>query len=291
MQITILGFVLGLLLLAIPVYMVSALKLNMMRRLLATYGWMAALSVLLSVVLWSAITLRQLWLTLLASVILIVVGTATIAGKSLVSFERLFVPLLAGMFAGVVVVGLYVSFLVFGVKNPFVPHIFLPVVSLLVGSAVGVNLKALNTYFSGLSLHNQLYEYLLGNGATHRQAVDYFARRCFQAALVPVLRHMSGLVWSTAQVLLIAMVLSGTPVWTALAVELLYPLLVVGTSFVSLAVTLWLGRHYLFDDYERLRMKRASQASAAAPSVQQPAPERYGDAEGEYMPHEQQPNG
>lgn len=279
MEITVLGFVLGLLLLALPVYAVVALKLNMVKRLLLTYGWMAVLTSLLALVLWSAISYAHVWATLLFSLLLLIASAAITAGKVPVLFGRLFFPLLAGLLAGSLVVGLYVIFVVLGIRQPFDAHIFLPVVSLLLGSTVGINLKALNTYFAGLLHHNQLYEYLMGNGATHRQAVDYFVRRCLQAALIPVLRHMSGLVWSTAPVLLLALVLSGTSVWTALAIELLYPLMVLSTSFISLFITLFIGRHYIFDDYERLRVKRAPQSPDVALATPASAPEVYGDIE------------
>ena len=44
-----------------------------------------------------------------------------------------------------------------------------------------VNYKALSVYYMGLKYHNQLYYYyLLGNGATHSEAVAYFVRRALE---------------------------------------------------------------------------------------------------------------
>ncbi len=267
MKITLLGFLLGLLLVALPVYMAYALRLGMMRRLLVSFGRMMLMTALVGGMLMLVIGVNQTWLTIVVGLLMMVLGAMLTASRSSIPLSRSLVPVAVGTLASVTIIALYVLFLVFGLRNPFEVRYFIPVVGLLVGCTISINVKALNTYYSGLVYHHQLYNYLLGNGATHHEAVNYFMRRSFQSALLPVTRQMSGTVVSTAPVLLLALVLGGTDVWTATALQVLLFGLVLCVSLTSLALTLLVGRRYLFDGYERLYGKRSKSSVAPAASV------------------------
>lgn len=270
MEITLLGFLLGLLLLALPVYMAYALRLRMVRRLLVSFGRMMLMTALVGGMLMLVISVNQMWLTIVVGLLMMVLGAMLTASRSSIPLSRSFVPVAAGTLSSVTIIALYVLFLVFGLSNPFEVRHFIPVVGLLVGCTISVNVKALNTYYTGLAYHHQLYNYLLGNGATHHEAVDYFMRRSFQSALLSVARLMSGMVVSTAPVLLLTLVLAGTDVWTATALQVLLFVLVLSVAFTSLALTLLVGRRYLFDDYERLYGKKSKPVAASAAAVSVP---------------------
>lgn len=69
----------------------------------------------------------------------------------------------------VVVVGLYFIGVVLQLDNIFSAQYFIPIFGILMGNMLSSNVIALNTYYSGLKREQQLYRYLLGNGATRHK--------------------------------------------------------------------------------------------------------------------------
>lgn len=263
MQTTTLGLLLGALLLAIPIYIIYALKLRRMRRFLTSMALMAV-----TVAAWGGVlALLMRWQSTVATV---AVGLALAVAGGMLSLRRahlrmgrLLLPVLAGMVVAVFVVGLYALFLVVGADNPLAARYFVPLFGLLLGHVVGMNASGLHAYYMGLLHHHRLYDYLMGNGHTHREATAYFVRRAFQAALNPAMKQMAGLVGGQAPVVLLALVMGGVGVGTAVALQIMLWAMVVAVSMASLFITLWVGRRYSFDEYERLRPIAPRPATAA----------------------------
>ena len=115
------------------------------------------------------------------------------------------------------------------------------------------NAKALHAYYVGLANHSQLYDYLVGNGATHRQAVNYFVRRALEANMVPHARYMAYTVVTVAPAMAWAMVMSGAGVVAAGVVTVMMAVAAMAASVLSLMVALMVGRKYCFDDYMALK--------------------------------------
>ncbi|MFW5549283.1 MAG: ABC transporter permease, partial [Prevotella sp.] len=118
------------------------------------------------------------------------------------------------------------------------------------------NGKALSAYYAGLYAHHQLYDYMIGNGATHNEATSHFQRRALERALTPLIKRMAMLMVPlecTAAWLLIMMNVS--PV-QAVLFEVLLLITMMAASASSLFIAIWLGRHYSFDKYEQLKKKQ-----------------------------------
>ena len=186
--------------------------------------------------------------------------------------RRLLLPVMAASVAPLLLVSLYVLLLVLSLKEPFDTRFFIPMLGLMVGMASGLIARALHAYYMGLAHHNELYYYLLGNGATHREAVRHFVRRGFQAALVPVMRQMSGMFLTTAPALRRGLVVSGAGVWTAALLEVVVLLAVTVYALTTFWLAILLSRRYAFDEYERLRPMKKGEAPVAPTSPV--APER-----------------
>ena len=58
------------------------------------------------------------------------------------------------------------------------------------GNMLSSNVIALNTYYSGLKREQQLYRYLLGNGATRQEAQAPFIRHTIIKSFSPRLRTL-----------------------------------------------------------------------------------------------------
>lgn len=266
MEISLLGFVLGLLLLIIPFYVVYVLNLHQMRRLLKAIGMMLISVILTGGGVYLLLKWNSVIFTILSGVVMALFSSVFTIRKAGLKVGGLFLPVATGMLLSVFFIGIYVLFLVLGLRNPFDVRFFVPVLGLLAGCSIGANAHALHIYYMGLHHYHQLYYYILGNGGTHSEATSYFVRRAFQAALNPIMRQMSGIVLCNAPVLMLALVMSGVGVATAMALQILLFVMVLATSFASLFLTLIIGRKYNFDAYNNLRSMGGTATPTAASS-------------------------
>ena len=272
MNISVLGLVLGLLLLALPIYIIYAFDLRLMRRLLKSLAMMAVMVSAFGAITALLMTCNILWVNLLVGVALALLSSVVVVLRSGLRHRRLLLPVMAASVAPLLLVSLYVLLLVLSLKEPFDTRFFIPMLGLMVGMASGLIARALHAYYMGLAHHNELYYYLLGNGATHREAVRHFVRRGFQAALVPVMRQMSGMFLTKAPALMLGLVMSGVGVWTAALLEVVVLLAVTVYALTTFWLAILLSRRYAFDEYERLRPMKKGEAPVAPTSPV--APER-----------------
>ena len=272
MNISVLGLVLGLLLLALPIYIIYAFDLRLMRRLLKSLAMMAVMVSAFGAITALLMTCNILWVNLLVGVALALLSSVVVVLRSGLRQRRLLLPVMAASVVPLLLVSLYVLLLVLSLKEPFDTRFFIPMLGLMVGMASGLIARALHAYYMGLAHHNELYYYLLGNGATHREAVRHFVRRGFQAALVPVMRQMSGMFLTTAPALMLGLVMSGVGVWTAALLEVVVLLAVTVYALTTFWLAILLSRRYAFDEYERLRPMKKGEAPVAPTSPV--APER-----------------
>lgn len=272
MNISVLGLVLGLLLLALPIYIIYAFDLRLMRRLLKSLAMMAVMVSAFGAITALLMTCNMLWVNLLVGVALALLSSVVVVLRSGLRQRRLLLPVMAASVAPLLLVSLYVLLLVLSLKEPFDTRFFIPMLGLMVGMASGLIARALHAYYMGLAHHNELYYYLLGNGATHREAVRHFMRRGFQAALVPVMKQMSGMFLTTAPTLMLGLVMSGVGVWTAVILEVVVVLAVMVYALTTFWLAILLSRRYAFDEYERLRPMKKGEAPVAPTSPV--APER-----------------
>ena len=117
---------------------------------------------------------------------------------------------------------------------------------------------SLSAYYDGLRHHNQLYFYLLGNGATHAEALDAFVRRALEKAVVPGLSQMATMVVGTSPVIMWTVVMCGSGALEAAAFQLLVMAAVFCASVLSVLLSVTLTRRYMFDEYSRLKPLRGN---------------------------------
>ncbi|KXB46778.1 hypothetical protein HMPREF1870_00824 [Bacteroidales bacterium KA00344] len=266
MEISLLGFVLGLLLLIIPFYVVYVLNLHQMQRLLKAIGVMLVSVMLTGGGVYLLLKWNSVMLTVFSGIVMALFSSLFTIKKARLKVGKLFFPVASGTLLSVFFVGIYVLFLVLGLSNPFDVRFFVPVLGLLAGCTISANAHAMHIYYMGLYHHHQLYDYILGNGGTHSEATNYFVRRAFQAAMIPIMRQMSGIVLCNAPVLMLALVMSGVGVATAMALQILLFVMVLATSFASLFLTLLIGRKYNFNAYHNLRPMADTATRLAASS-------------------------
>ena len=274
MSITVWGILLGALLLAIPVYVIYRFKLKIINRVLAAVCRMVLVVFATALLAYTAIKLNSVGFSIVAFLLLVSVSSILVVRKSGLKPTKLLIPVMGGMLLSTTVIGFYVLFFVLGLKNPFVPQYFLPVMGLIAFGMISVNARALQIYYMGLKNHSQLYYYLLGNGSNHHEAVSYLLRRCLQASIVSSTRQLSRIVMVSAPVLMFGMMLGGAGVLEAAVCQVIFMIVLMATSIGSVLLTLFLARRGSFDEYERLKpvfknRPEPTSNSSASPSISQ----------------------
>lgn len=253
MNISFLGICIVMLLLCIPAYIIFTYKLNLFNKFAMSVVKMLAYMVLTGLFLyyiskWNNIFINLLWMILMAAI-----ASVITVGKTKLSMGKMFIPTFAGAFSVVVLMGLAILFAVFSFKNMFDARYMIPVTGFLAGSMIECNFKSLETYYSGLKNHNAIYYYLLGNGATHNQAVSYFVKRALERSMIPMLSKMAYILLGVTPLVLWSMMLAGTTVIDAVFFQILILAAMLAAAPISLLITLALARGYFFDAYGQLK--------------------------------------
>lgn len=220
---------------------------------MASLARMVVTMLMMGGVMYAAVAYNRLWLNVLIALAMPVAGAFYAVRRSKLNMRKLFVPMLSGMLVSTFLLTVYILLLVVDVKTPFSAIAMLPVVGILVGTMVTSNAKALHAYYVGLDNHRQLYDYLIGNGATHRQAVNYFVRRALEANMVPQARYMAYTVLSVSPAFAWALLMGGISVVTASALSVAIAIAAMAASVLSLVVAMLVARRYCFDDYMSLK--------------------------------------
>jgi putative ABC transport system permease protein len=271
-----LGIVLGLVLVAFPIFIIFQYRLTLLNRYVKSIVRLIVSVAVVALCTFTSVKLNSLALNILLALLFCVFSTAMSVVKSRLKFERSFLPLLAGVVAGAIVVGLYFIFLIMGVRGVQVSAALVPVYGLLAGGMIEANARALETYYSGLRHHNQLYYYLLGNGCTHAKATEYFFRRGLQASIVTVCKRMSAVTFAAAPSIFFVAVMGGMDVLTAAALQVFLLFAVLSASLISVFVSLLIGRRYNFDEYNKLKkvFKNETKNDVKAEPIAEPKTEQ-----------------
>jgi len=254
MHITIFSFFLGLCLLAVPLYLLHVLQVPLLGKTLRALGQLALTLVALGVCLFLVFHWNHWAINLLTVLLMAALGTLSVVRRARLG-RRILVPMGAGLLSALIVVGAWLMLLALGVRRPLEAQFLLPVAGLLVGSMTETLSHALSTYYRSLLHHDQLYYYIIGNGASPAEALSWYVRRSVEATVLPHVKQMSALVLSTSPLVIWAMLLAGTTVLEAVAVQILLLVACFTASVVALVVALYVARRYSFDGYGRLQIE------------------------------------
>ncbi len=262
MQITVIGLLLGVALLLVPIYFFQAYGLRLLGRTLSACAMMVAKFAVVGAVLYFLFLWNNIVANILFTIVAVVLTAAAVVVKARLSLRHSFVPLLAGVAVAVVTVGAWMLFAVMTGNGAFTSPRLIPVVGLLCGAILEILGKALTYYYMGLRNHNDMYYFMLGNGATRQQALFYFRKRAMERTVTHFLRLISSSMFGCVPFIMWGMLLSETEVVTAVAMQIVALAAMFTTALVALAVVLAVASRYSMDEYGRLKEGSDSNSSA-----------------------------
>lgn len=244
-----LGCIIGLLMAIVPIYLLEVNGVKFLFKILRALVKMLVFLGITGLCLYFVFKWNVVYANVLFVLLMMAFGSLMIVVKSRLGVGRYLLPTFAGVFLATVIVGICLILAVKGFDNVLDANMLIPVSALLIWAIMETNAPALRTYYMGLRHHGQLYEYLLGNGATHRQAVRYFIKRAFECVSIPYIRRMALVVIGFSPIIVWSLLLFGVDVWTAIVFQAIVFIGTFCASVLSLYVSLLVAGKFSFDKY------------------------------------------
>lgn len=252
-DISYIGLVIGILLMAVPLYYFYIYKVKLTTSTVIATVRMIVQLFLIGIYLKYLFIWNNPFVNILWVIIMVLVASFTSVSRTHLKARYMFIPVAVGLFSSAMVIGLYFLLFVLQLKNPFESQYFIPIVGVLMGNMLGVNVISLSTYFGGLKREHQLYYYLLGNGATQKEAVTPFIRKAIHKAFTPCIANMAVMGIVAFPGTMIGQILGGSSPETAIKYQMMIVVITFVASMLSLMITIHFANINAFDRYGKLK--------------------------------------
>lgn len=254
------NLLIGLLLLVIPLFYLWKFKTGLLKATLIGTARMIVQLFLIGMYLKYLFLWNNPWINFLWVIIMIFVAGQTALVRTGLKREILLIPISVGFLCSVVLVGMYFIGIVLQLDNVFSAQYFIPIFGILMGNMLSSNVIALNTYYSGLKRKQQLYCYLLGNGATRQEAQAPFIREAIIKSFSPLIANIAVMGLVALPGTMIGQILGGSSPNVAIKYQMMIMVITFTASMLSLMITISLASRKSFDEYGRiLQVTRESQ--------------------------------
>mgnify|MGYP002087644933 FL=1 len=243
----------GLLLLLIPLFYIWKFKTGLLRATLIGTARMIVQLFFIGVYLRFLFLWNNPWINFLWVIVMILVASQTALVRTQLKRKILLIPISIGFLCSVVCVGMYFIGIVLRLENVFSAQYFIPIFGILMGNMLSSNVIALNTYYSGLKREQQLYRYLLGNGATRTEAQAPFIRQAIIKAFSPLIANISVMGLVAFPGTMIGQILGGSSPNVAIKYQMMIMVITFTASMLSLMITISLASRKSFDAYGKLQ--------------------------------------
>ena len=235
------NLLIGLLLLVIPLFYLWKFKTGLLKATLIGTARMIVQLFLIGMYLKYLFLWNNPWINFLWVIIMIFVAGQTALVRTGLKREILLIPISVGFLCSVVLV-----------DNVFSAQYFIPIFGILMGNMLSSNVIALNTYYSGLKREQQLYCYLLGNGATRQEAQAPFIREAIIKSFSPLIANIAVMGLVALPGTMIGQILGGSSPNVAIKYQMMIMVITFTASMLSLMITISLASRKSFDEYGRI---------------------------------------
>lgn len=242
----------GLLLLIIPIYFLRKYKTGLVNATVIGTARMIVQLFLIGMYLKYLFLWDKPWINFLWVVIMVFVAGQTALARTELKRGILLIPISVGFLCSATVVGLYFLGIVLQLDNIFSAQYFIPIFGILMGNMLSSNVIALNTFYSGLKREEQMYRYLLGNGATRQEAQAPFIKQAIVKAFSPLIANIAVMGLVALPGTMIGQILGGSSPNVAIKYQMMIMVITFTASMLSLMITIKLASRKSFDAYGKL---------------------------------------
>ena len=137
--------------------------------------------------------------------------------------------------------------------NVFSAQYFIPIMGILLGNMLTVNVIAVGTFYSTLQREQNLYYFLLGNGASRSEALKPFVRQAIVKSFSPTIANMAVMGLVSLPGTMIGQILGGSSPHVAIKYQIMIVVITMSASMLSLMIAIQLSSKRAFDGYGRMK--------------------------------------
>ena len=243
----------GLLLLLIPIYYIWRYETKLVKAICVGAVRMVVQMLFIGVYLrylfeWDNPIVNLLWVC-----VMVYIAAETALSRTKVRRGVLMMPLIVGFIVASILVGLYFLGIVLGLNNVFSAQYFIPIMGILLGNMLTVNVIAVGTFYSTLQREQNLYYYLLGNGASRGDALQPFVRQAIVKSFSPTIANMAVMGLVSLPGTMIGQILGGSTPDVAIKYQIMIVVITMSASMLSLIMSISLSAKRAFDGFGRLK--------------------------------------
>lgn len=243
----------GLLLLLIPIYYIWRYETKLLKSICVGAVRMVVQMLFIGVYLrylfeWNNPVVNCLWV-----LVMVYIAAETAIARTRVRRGILMLPLIVGFVVACVLIGLYFLGIVLQLNNVFSAQYFIPIMGILLGNMLSVNVIAVGTFYSTLQREQNLYYCLLGNGASRGEALQPFMRQAIVKAFSPAIANMAVMGLVSLPGTMIGQILGGSTPNVAIKYQIMIVVVTMSASMLSLVLAIRLSAKRAFDGYGRMR--------------------------------------
>ncbi len=242
----------GLLLLLIPLFYIRKFKTGLFSATVVAVARMIVQLFLIGMYLKYLFLWNNPWINFLWVLVMVFIAAQTALVRTRLKSSILFLPVSIGFLCSVVCIGMYFIIVVLRLDNMFNAQYFIPIFGILMGNMLSSNVIALNAYYNGLKREQQLYRYLLGNGATRAEAQAPFVKQAIIKAFSPLIANISVMGLVALPGTMIGQILGGSSPSVAIKYQMMIMVITFTASMLSLMITISLASRRSFDAYGKL---------------------------------------
>lgn len=243
----------GLLLLLVPIYYLWRYETGLLKGFCVGALRMVVQMLFIGVYLrylfeWNSPLVNCIWV-----LVMVYIATETAITRTHVRRGVLMMPLIVGFIVASVLVGLYFLGVVLQLNNIFSAQYFIPIMGILLGNMLTVNVIAVGTFYSTLQREQNLYYFLLGNGASQNEALVPFIRQAIAKSFSPTIANMAVMGLVSLPGTMIGQILGGSTPDVAIKYQIMIVVITMSASMLSLMISIRLSVKNAFDGYGRMK--------------------------------------
>lgn len=253
-DISIPALLVGLLAMAVPVWILAYFKTGLVRSTFLSFGRMIAQMALLGVYLKWIFELNSAILNVGWVLVMAAAAGATLQKRTGRKFSaKRLSQLVAAVTISMVANGAVFAFVQIGVEDFFNAWYIIPMLGMMLGNCLGSSVIGLRSYDNRLAKQEMAYKYMLLCGASRREALFPFISGAIRDAMAPSIAQTAaiGLIWLPG--MMTGQILGGSDPTTAIK----YQILILTTIFSASVITLFLSIIFTvrsdFDEYGLLK--------------------------------------
>ncbi|GLO61198.1 ABC transporter permease [Vibrio sp. MACH09] len=227
--------------LVIPLAISRYYQLQMNREILIATVRMAVQLTLVGLYLQFVFELNSVALNITWLVIMVLIGGSAIIDKANLPKKRLMIPVVSGLFIGLLPVILLLCFYVIEPSPWYSAQYLIPISGMLLGNSLSGNIVALQNLYDAFEQRKDEYHAALSLGASVKYASVPFVRTAMQKALAPILASMTTTGLVTLPGMMTGQILGGASPLLAIKYQLVIMIAIFVMMSISLTVSLQLS--------------------------------------------------